>query len=76
VLFGTGIRNRARLENVRVYFGDAPSQGLFAGKQGSFDGLDQINVEIPKTLAGAARDLNVLVTVDGKTANPVTLKIK
>jgi uncharacterized protein (TIGR03437 family) len=74
-LFGTGIRGRRSLENVLVYIGGVRTQALYAEGQGSFDGLDQINVRIPRSLAGRG-DVEILVTVDGKTANPVTVKIK
>jgi uncharacterized protein (TIGR03437 family) len=76
VLFGTGIRNRTSpLTNSLAYIGGVKTPVLFAGSQGSFAGLDQINVQIPRSLAGRG-DVDVLVTVDGKTANPVTLRIK
>jgi uncharacterized protein (TIGR03437 family) len=75
VLFGTGIRNRRSLENVLVYIGGVKAQALYAGGQGGFDGLDQINVRIPRSLAGRS-DVDVLVTVDGKPANLVVVRIE
>lgn len=48
---------------------------IFAGEQGEFAGLDQINVALPSALAGRG-DVEVALTVDGKAANPVRITIK
>ncbi len=37
--------------------------------------LDQINIEIPRSLAGRG-EVELLLLVDGQKANPVTLYIK
>jgi len=74
-LFGTGARNRTSLENTIVYIGGVKAPVQFIGAQGGFDGVDQINVQIPRSLAGRG-DVDVLVTVDGKSANPVTVRIE
>jgi len=42
----------------------------YAGAQGTFVGQDQINAILPQSLAGAG-EINVIVTVDGVTANTV-----
>jgi uncharacterized protein (TIGR03437 family) len=73
-LFGTGARNRTSLENTLAYIGGVKAPVQFIGAQGGFDGLDQINVQIPRSLIGRG-DVDVLLTVDGKTANPVRIKI-
>jgi uncharacterized protein (TIGR03437 family) len=44
----------------------------YAGQQGGFAGLDQINVLLPQSLAGAGQ-VNVSVTVDGQVSNVGTL---
>ena len=48
---------------------------LYAGAQGQFAGLDQINVELPATLKGAG-EVNFRVTADGQTSNSVTVMIQ
>jgi uncharacterized protein (TIGR03437 family) len=75
VLFGTGLQNRTALENVRVYIGGVKAEALYAGEQPSFAGLDQVNARLPRSLVGRG-EVDVLVTVDGKIANPVELEIK
>jgi uncharacterized protein (TIGR03437 family) len=45
---------------------------LFSGPQGQFAGLDQIDAQLPGSLAGAGQ-VTVNVTVDGSTANAVTI---
>jgi hypothetical protein len=74
-LYGTGIRRVRDPSSVRVEVGDETVPVLYAGPQGEFDGLDQINVgPLPATLAGSA-EVPVLVRVDGRRANRVTVGI-
>ena len=46
------------------------AQVLFAGAQGEFAGLDQVNVQVPAAVKGAG-EVDVVLTVVGKTANVV-----
>ncbi|NOT61599.1 MAG: hypothetical protein HOP19_15385, partial [Acidobacteria bacterium] len=48
---------------------------LFAGPQGGYAGLDQINVPIPATLRGAG-EIDINLTVDGRAANPVRVWLR
>jgi uncharacterized protein (TIGR03437 family) len=86
VLFATGIR-RAQAANpndedgvaeaVTVTIDGKPARTLYAGAQGTFDGLDQLNVEMPASLAGGGlRRVELLVTVNGAPANRVTIQIR
>lgn len=45
------------------------------GPQGSYAGLDQVNVVLPRSLAGRG-EVDVLLTVDGRAANPAKINIK
>ena len=74
LLFGTGIRGRSSPSNVRVTIGGVNADVLFAGPQGVFAGLDQLNVRIPRSLIGRG-EVDAVLTVDGKTANTVRLNI-
>lgn len=73
-LYGTGIRKRSSLENVRCAIGGVDAPVLFAGAQGTFVGLDQINVEAPASLRGRG-EVSLVLTVDGLAANPGTINI-
>ncbi|HWQ33421.1 MAG TPA: MBG domain-containing protein [Blastocatellia bacterium] len=75
ILFGTGLRYRSDLKNVGVKIGGVDTAISYAGEQGSFIGLDQINVLIPRSLAGRG-EVDVVLTVDGKTANALKLNIR
>lgn len=75
VLFGTGLRNRSSLMNVSARIGGEAAETLYAGDQGGFAGLDQLNVRLAPVLAGKG-DVDVILTVDGKVANTVRLRIK
>jgi uncharacterized protein (TIGR03437 family) len=72
VLYGTGIRNRSANANVTCTIGGQVLPVLYSGAQGSFAGLDQVNVALPASLQGAG-SVNVTVTADGQTSNTVTL---
>jgi len=75
VLFGTGLRNRSSLGSVNVKIGGINAEALYAGPQGSFVGLDQLNVSLPRSLAGRG-EVDVNVTVDGVAANNMKVAIK
>jgi len=70
ILYGTGIRFRSSLSAVSVTAGGSGTVVEYAGAQGTFVGQDQINAILPQSLAGAG-EINVIVTVDGITANTV-----
>jgi len=74
-LFGTGVRNRSALANVIAKIGGANAEVLFAGSQGGFAGLDQVNARLSRDLLGRG-EVDVVVTVDGKVANIVRINIK
>jgi uncharacterized protein (TIGR03437 family) len=74
-LYGTGIRNRSSLANVSCTMGGVAVPVLFAGAQGGFVGLDQVNIQIPASLKGRG-EVSVVVTVDGQAANAVTLNVQ
>jgi uncharacterized protein (TIGR03437 family) len=75
VLFGTGIRFRSSLMAVAASIGGSSADVLYAGAQGDFVGLDQINLRLPRALAGRG-DAQLSLTVEGKAANIVQVNIK
>jgi uncharacterized protein (TIGR03437 family) len=75
ILYGTGIRNRSALANVTANIGGTSVPVLYAGPQPSFEGLDQVNLTIPLSLGGSG-EVNIVLTVDGQTANVVTVNIQ
>jgi uncharacterized protein (TIGR03437 family) len=74
-LFGTGLRKNSGLANVYATIGGADAPVAFAGAQGEFAGLDQINVQIPTSLRGRG-DVPIVLTVDGLTSNTVSINIR
>ncbi|HEV2687262.1 MAG TPA: hypothetical protein VGV35_01875 [Bryobacteraceae bacterium] len=74
-LYGTGIRGRSALASVVAQIGGVPALVAYAGVQPQFPGLDQVNLYVPRSLAGAG-EVPVVLTVDGVTANVVTINIK
>lgn len=76
IFFGTGLRNRSTLTAVKAQVGGEDVAVSFAGAAPGLFGVDQINLgPLPRSLAGRGT-INVVVTMDGKTANTVQLAIK
>jgi uncharacterized protein (TIGR03437 family) len=76
VLYATGLRNRTSQSAVTVKVGGLSVPVQYAGPQGDFSGLDQINIgPLPHALAGRG-EINIALTADGMDANPVTVKFK
>ena len=73
-LYGTGIRNRSSLSNVNVTVNGISVPVQYAGPQPNFEGLDQVNLALPLTLRGSG-EVNIVLTVDGQTANVVTINV-
>ncbi len=73
ILFGTGWRNG---KSASVFIGGTRAEVSYAGAQGSFFGLDQMNVLLPPSLANSGKTLDLLVTVDGKLANALEILVK
>jgi uncharacterized protein (TIGR03437 family) len=74
-LFGTGLRKNSGLANVRATIGGTDVPAAFAGAQGEFAGLDQINIQIPASLRGKG-EASITVTADGQTSNAVTINVR
>lgn len=72
-LFGTGIRGHSG--TVASKIGSETLPVAYAGPQGVYVGLDQVNILLPKSLRGAG-NVTVQLTVDGQAANPVMLNFK
>jgi uncharacterized protein (TIGR03437 family) len=74
-LYGTGWRNNTTLNNVTVTVGGVPVPVLYAGKQSDYMGVDQVNIQLPNSLAGKG-EMELRLRVNGKAANTVSLHVK
>lgn len=74
-LFGTGIKGRSSLANVTATIGGESVDVLFAGAQGQFPGLDQVNLSLPQSLHTRG-ETDLVLTVDGQVANTVRVNLK
>jgi uncharacterized protein (TIGR03437 family) len=72
-LYGTGIRGHSGTVTCRI--GSTTVPVAYAGPQGVYVGLDQVNILLPKSLRGSG-SVPVALTVDGQAANQVTLNFK
>jgi uncharacterized protein (TIGR03437 family) len=71
-LYGTGIRGAGV---VQAYVAGQSVLVLFAGAQGQFAGLDQVNISLPTSLAGTG-EASVYLIADGKMSNVASIKIQ
>ncbi len=75
LLFGSGIRFRSSLSNVTATVGGIPVQVYYAGPQADYVGLDQVNILLPRELAGRG-NVEIALTVDNKPANILSVSFK
>jgi uncharacterized protein (TIGR03437 family) len=75
-LYGTGLRHASSLSAVSVQVGNLSLPALYVGPQDQYPGLDQVNVQLPASLAGSGV-VNVVVTAkdEGAASNVVTIAI-
>jgi uncharacterized protein (TIGR03437 family) len=74
-LYGTGLRNNTGLANAYATVAGRRATLLYVGAQPQYPGLDQVNLVIPRALAGAG-EVPVVLTVDGQTANAVNVNLR
>lgn len=75
VLFGTGLRANTALSTTTCQIGGTSAEVLFTGAVPGFAGLDQVNVRIPRSLAGRG-NVNVALTIATKAANTVSINVR
>ena len=75
VLYATGVHWFTSIQNVTCTIGGLPATVIYAGPQNTIDGLDQINLLVPRALAGHGL-IDVVVSVDGQLTNTVSINIQ
>lgn len=75
VLFGTGIRGRSQLSAMSCTIGGISMPVEFAGAQGGFVGLDQVNVRLSRNLAGRG-EVDLVLSADNIPANTVKVNFR
>jgi uncharacterized protein (TIGR03437 family) len=75
VLYGTGVRYRPGPLSVTATVNGSTIPVQYAGAQPQYAGLDQMNINLPRTLVGAGV-VGIYVTVDGEISNTVTLTVR
>lgn len=75
-LFGSGLRGAVNLPDVKLSLGGVDIPVTFAGAQGEYPGLDQLNAgPIPPSLAGRG-PLELILRIGNETANRLTIQIQ
>jgi uncharacterized protein (TIGR03437 family) len=72
--WGTGM-DAASASTVEVTIGGLDATVLYAGPQGVYTGIDQINAVIPQSLAGAGK-VPIVLSTGGVTSNTVNVTIQ
>jgi uncharacterized protein (TIGR03437 family) len=75
ILYGTGIRNIGFLTDYRCQIGSVDTPVRYVGPQLGFEGLDQVNVEIPQSLRGRG-EVDVTLMLEGQLSNKVKVNFK
>src|ERR1017187_8474974 len=70
--YASGVRDASEV-HVQIAGQDVPV--LYSGAAGYFPGLDEVAVELPRSLAGMG-DVDVALTADVQTASPVRIHIQ
>ncbi len=73
-LFATGVRGAGGAASVSLKMGTVTLPVQFAGAQGQYPGLDQVVLELPKSLGSGGFDATLMV--DGIASNTVHLEIR
>jgi uncharacterized protein (TIGR03437 family) len=71
-LYGTGIRHAAK---VTATLGGTPVTLPYAGQQGTYPGLDQVNLQLPKGLQ-ASGAISIVITAGTQPANTVMVLVQ
>lgn len=74
ILYGTGFR-AAGTSGVTVTIAGVAAPASFAGPQGGFAGLDQVDVLLPRSLAGKG-NVTIELTANGLASNSVNITIQ
>jgi uncharacterized protein (TIGR03437 family) len=74
VLYGTGIRHYSSQDSLAATI-NGTNITVKSAPQGTYPGLDQVNLELPYSLAGSGA-LTVVIRVEGQTANGVSMVIQ
>jgi uncharacterized protein (TIGR03437 family) len=72
-LYGTGIRRSPA--NVAVRIDDEPVPVTYAGPQGQYAGLDQVNIRLDRSVRTRG-ERNITVTAGGVTSNAVRVSLR
>lgn len=71
ILFGTGMRYG---DDVHATVGGATVDVVYSGAHSTFVGLDQVNIKLPRSLAGKG-DVEIKLTVNGVVSNTLRVRI-
>lgn len=71
-LYGSGFRHATG--GLTATIGDLPVEVMYAGAQGSFPGLDQVNIKLPTS--GLRGELSVRIRTTSHASNSLTIQIE
>ena len=75
ILYGMGFRHHSSPSAALVELGGLEVAALYAGPQGDFAGLDQLNLKLPRALIGRG-EIDLWLNVFGRESNHVKIRVK
>jgi|GEM_PF-1059082 len=75
ILFGTGLRFHRAFATITARVGGSEAPVLYLGAQPNFAGLDQVNLLLPRELAGRG-EVDLLLIVEGLATNLVEISVR
>jgi uncharacterized protein (TIGR03437 family) len=75
VLYGTGLNASNATSAASARVADVAASVVYAGAQGQYAGLDQYNIEVPRSIAGRG-EVTLSILVNGVPATPVRLSVE
>ncbi|MBL8206717.1 MAG: YHYH protein [Blastocatellia bacterium] len=75
ILFGSGLGKADTATAVSANLGGVNVVPTYAGAQGTWGGLAQFNVPVPRAMVGKGK-VDIILTVNGKASNTVTVTFK
>ena len=75
VVFGTGVRRMKDLRLFEATLGDQSLDISYAGPQGEFAGLDQINARVPPSFSGHG-EMDFVLNLAGRKSNSIKINLR
>ena len=63
------------METVTAKIAGVDAEVVYAGPQGAYVGVDQVNIRVPRSLL-VSGEIDLVLSIDGKKANTVRIQVR